>query len=151
MSPMDRSRYPDDWEAISRRIRFDRAGGRCEGTLSDGSRCGARHHATIRRLIANPEKWEETDPQTANAEAGHRWTGPTRVVLTTAHLGTAHADGRPGDKHDRMDCRDENLAALCQRCHLVFDLPDHLDSARRTRDRRRGAIDLIDQVEECDP
>ena len=34
--PMDRSRYPDDWEVISRRIRFGRAKGRCEF-------CGAVH------------------------------------------------------------------------------------------------------------
>ena len=34
--PMDRSRYPDDWEEISRRIRFGRANGCCEF-------CGAVH------------------------------------------------------------------------------------------------------------
>lgn len=28
--PMRRERYPDDWDEISRRIRFDRAQGRCE-------------------------------------------------------------------------------------------------------------------------
>jgi len=31
--PMDRSKYPDDWEEISHYIRFIRAGGRCEGSL----------------------------------------------------------------------------------------------------------------------
>lgn len=34
--PMDRSRYPDNWEALSRWVRFERAGGRCE-------ECGAEH------------------------------------------------------------------------------------------------------------
>src|SRR5690625_8023058 len=28
--PIDYSEYPSDWHAISRRIRVDRAGGRCE-------------------------------------------------------------------------------------------------------------------------
>ena len=57
--------------------------------------------------------------------------------LTVAHLGTPHADGRPGDKHDKHDCRPENLAALCQRCHLAFDLADHVRHGRATRQRHR--------------
>jgi len=36
--PMDRSKYPADWKAISHRIRFDRAKGKCEW-------CGATHGA----------------------------------------------------------------------------------------------------------
>jgi hypothetical protein len=31
-------------------------------------------------------------------------------VLTVAHL-----------NHDPQDCRDENLKAFCQRCHLRYD------------------------------
>lgn len=34
----------------------------------------------------------------------------SRVVLTIAHL-----------NHAPEDCRDENLRAWCQRCHLNFD------------------------------
>ncbi len=30
--PVDRSRYPTDWEEISAAVRFGRAGGRCEGS-----------------------------------------------------------------------------------------------------------------------
>ena len=30
--PMDRSKYPANWEQISEQIRFERAGGRCEGS-----------------------------------------------------------------------------------------------------------------------
>lgn len=66
----------------------------------------------------------------------HPVTG-SRVVLTTAHLGVAKPDGQPGDKHDKLDCRPENLAALCQRCHLTFDADEHAQNARRTRETRR--------------
>ena len=59
------------------------------------------------------------------------------VVLTTAHLGTVHADGTPGNKHDKMDVRPENLAALCQRCHLNFDRDEHVLNAARTRRKRQ--------------
>jgi len=64
-----------------------------------------------------------------------------RVVLTVAHLGVPYPDGRPGDKHDKSDCRPENLAALCQRCHLTFDRPDHLARAAATRERKRRERD----------
>ena len=41
------------------------------------------------------------------------------AVLTVAHLGVPKPDGTPGDKHDKTDVRDENLAALCPRCHII--------------------------------
>lgn len=63
----------------------------------------------------------------------------SKVVLTVAHLGTPHADGRPGDKHDKMDVRDENLAALCQACHLRFDIKEHMHNAAETRRKQRIA------------
>jgi len=61
----------------------------------------------------------------------------SRVVLTVAHLGVDHPDGRPGDKQDKSDCRDENLAALCQLCHLNFDRDEHRHNAALTRRRRK--------------
>lgn len=108
--PMDLSRYPANWREISAAIRFERAGGQCECTGECGAhsqRCQARHG----------------EP--------HPLTGTT-VILTTAHLG---AD--TGDKHDTMDVRPENLKAMCQRCHLLFDLPDHIAHAAQTRARKR--------------
>lgn len=44
----------------------------------------------------------------------HPVTG-SKVVLTTAHL-----------NHDKMDVRDENLKALCQKCHLGHDINRHI-------------------------
>lgn len=61
----NRRRYPPDWPAISARIRFDRAGGRCECV----GECGAGHAG--RRCDAEHGK-------------GHPITG-SAVVLTTAH------------------------------------------------------------------
>lgn len=78
IKPENRARYPKDWKAISKRIRFERAGGRCEW-------CGAVNYQP------------------------HPVTG-SKVILTVAHL-----------NHTPEDCRDENLAALCQRCHLTYD------------------------------
>ena len=68
----------------------------------------------------------------------HPVTG-SRVVLTVAHLGAPHPDGTPGDVHDKLDVRDENLAALCQRCHLRYDIREHMANAAATRRRKREA------------
>lgn len=70
----------------------------------------------------------------------------SKVVLTVAHLGKPHPDGTPGDKHDKLDVRDENLAALCQRCHLNFDRDEHRLNAAKTRYLRKlqaGQLELI--------
>jgi hypothetical protein len=52
----------------------------------------------------------------------HPVTG-SRVVLTVAHV----YDKRP------EACSLLNLAALCQRCHLLHDLPDRIRQARERR------------------
>lgn len=107
--PFNRSLYPHDWMQISQYIRFERAAGQCECTGECGrheGRCTAEHGKT------------------------HPVTG-SLVILTTAHLGTG-----TGDKHDKMDVRPENLKAMCQRCHLLFDLADHLDHALATRSEK---------------
>lgn len=59
--PENKALYPREWREISERIRFVRAGGRCEWRYPNGTRCRARHG---RR---------------------HPVTGAT-VVLTVAHL-----------------------------------------------------------------
>lgn len=103
--PIDYKLYPPNWRALSRRIRFERAGNRCEW-------CEAENYRP------------------------HPITGSI-VVLTVAHIGLEKPDGTPGRKDDLADIRDENLAALCQRCHLNFDRDDNL---RRRIENRRAAL-----------
>lgn len=50
-----------------------------------------------------------------------------RRTLTVAHL-----------NHDPMDCRPENLKALCAPCHLRYDAAHHADTRRAKRDSERG-------------
>ena len=65
--PEEKVKYPKNWAAISDRIRFERAEGRCEFLTDDGERCTAQH--------------------------GHRhpFTGAI-VCLTVAHLNHDPAD-----------------------------------------------------------
>ena len=109
---MKRSRYPKDWDVISKRIRFDRARGRCECTGECGLHVGRRCH--------------ERDGEYAEWARG-------KVVLTTAHR-----------NHAPMDCRDTNLLAMCQRCHLRYDSTYHATQSRYTRRRKLAHSDLFE-------
>lgn len=110
--PEEKARYPDDWPAISLRIRTERAAGRCECA----GECGHDHV---------PDRCE------ARNGRGHPVTG-SLVVLTVAHL-----------NHTPEDCRDENLAAMCQRCHLAYDRDHHAETRASTMEARRLAAGVV--------
>lgn len=55
----------------------------------------------------------------------------SKVVLTVAHL-----------DHNPANCDDENLRDLCQRCHLRYDAKHHAENARKTRNAKRGILEL---------
>jgi hypothetical protein len=57
----------------------------------------------------------------------HPITG-SMVVLTVAHL-----------DHTPENCAEANLAAMCQRCHLAYDLDQHTANARRRRHAQQTA------------
>ncbi len=100
--PENRDRYPADWPEISARIKFDRAGGRCE---CEGE-CGRGTHAG----------------RCTNRQHQPAYGTGSRVILTTAHLNNIPED-----------CRDENLRAMCQGCHLHYDREHHAQTAAATR------------------
>lgn len=107
--------YPPAWPSISKRIRFHRAEGRCECT----GECG------LHRTHPGPRRCEE--------QHGHpaKWAKGT-VILTTAHL-----------CHDST-CEDEtHMKAMCQRCHLRYDTPFHVQNAHATRRQGKAMRDLF--------
>ena len=103
----NKHRYPPDWPEILRRIRFVRAGGRCECA----GECGHDHGGRCPAI---------------NYQS-HPVTG-SKVILTTAHL-----------EPTPENCADDNLKAMCQRCHLALDRPIH-DANRRQTIRSRYAM-----------
>jgi hypothetical protein len=60
-----------------------------------------------------------------------------KVVLTVAHL-----------DHDITNNEPDNLAALCQKCHLRYDAKHHAKSSKATREAKMkaktGQIDLFE-------
>lgn len=114
--------YPPDWKAISLRVRFERAGGKCE-------HCEAPHgwFRDQYDVLHDPATWAGLQTN------GFHWRA-SKIVLTTAHL-----------NHDPSDNREENLAALCQRCHLAHDLKHHLQSRRINREKATGQQRLFER------
>lgn len=134
--PFDKSRYPANWKDISRRIR-ERSGGKCECT----GQCGVRHLPRCNApngewIWRGAVQWWTLDEFQFNDETPRRmvvggvWGGEeiraTKVVLTVAHL-----------NHTPSDCRDENLLAMCQACHLRYDLDHHKINSAETRRRKK--------------
>lgn len=55
-----------------------------------------------------------------------------RIVLTVAHL-----------DHTPANCADDNLKAMCQRCHLRYDVEHHKANRIRNLDQKRGQTRLF--------
>lgn len=128
---MDRTKYPTDWDAIADGIRA-RARGRCECH----GECGNLHETEPGTGDDTP--WSDEPAAelfTRCASLAGRDNPVTRrtVILTVAHL-----------NHTPMDCRDENLRAMCQRCHLSYDRERHIAKQRANRRAARAAGDLFD-------
>lgn len=129
IAPEHRWHYPIDWRELSLIIRFTRAQGRCEhcgrphgqdvthlgdGTWWDAERGTWRDGRGRRvRKLPPPQALEAGQPHLAGIPPAPRLP-VTRVVLASAHL-----------DHNPSNNRSRNLAALCQRCHMLHDGEEH--------------------------
>jgi hypothetical protein len=104
--------YPDDWAVISARIRFGRAGGRCE--------C----HGECGRVSGHLAK----DGRCRNHDGMPAWGSGALVRLATAHR-----------DHWPPNVDDDNLVAFCQGCHLAYDQEHHV-AVRRERQRVEAGL-----------
>lgn len=87
-----------------------------------------KNWAEISRAVREKAIWK---CEWCQAEHGkpHPVTG-SKVVLTVAHL-----------DHTPENCTDDNLRALCQRCHLAYDAGHHA----KTRRSRNATGDLFQE------
>lgn len=134
--PIDYKKYDPDWKSIRGRI-LDRACNRCEqcglhnyavgyrdkkgrfipnsGTFScDASGRGKRSNG---KPLSYSEAKAFADQYNESNEYKNKYIV---IVLTIAHL-----------DHDIKNNADNNLKALCQRCHLRYDRDQHKRSRRR--------------------
>lgn len=104
--PENKHLYPDNWLDIRAEI-LKRAEHECEF-------CGVRNYAIGYRVNG---EWcgIDNDMQGETDALDHKCI---KIVLTIAHL-----------DHDPTNNTHENLAALCQRCHNLYDR-DHRNKSR---------------------
>jgi len=108
----DKSIYPINWKQIRERI-LDR----------DENECRFCHVPNGMKITRDAKgNWWEASFQDGEHFAFTGHSKPLRIVLTIAHL-----------DHDVSNNADDNLAALCQRCHLRHDIKQHVSNAATTR------------------
>jgi hypothetical protein len=125
--------YPIDWPELSRLIRFGRAKGRCE-------HCRRPHGARVFHL--GDGRWWDADHRYWRDGRGRRirvaGADLTAIVrITRVYIACAHLN------HDPTDNGPRNLAALCQRCHMIHDAAEHRRRRWYNAYRRRALGDLL--------
>ena len=125
--PENRARYPKNWKEIRAHI-LERAGNKCEGSprypdcrIQNG---WFRNNTTgeVTHDAMQFETWTLVDGDSASM-----------IVLTIAHL-----------DHTPENCADDNLKAMCQRCHLTYDAKHHAQSSYHTRRKGKAMADLLE-------
>jgi 5-methylcytosine-specific restriction endonuclease McrA len=121
--PMERDRYPSDWEQLAANIRVQ-ANHRCQHCGKECRRPGEKLSDFVLRRwggFAEGREWNA-----ARDAIDH----PKKYCLTTAHL-----DQDPANNHP------SNLKALCMVCHIQYDHP-HLKRNAIAKRERRGQTKL---------
>jgi hypothetical protein len=131
--PEHRWLYPIDWRELSKVIRFGRAKGRCE-------HCRRPHGQRVVHL--GDGRWWDSDNLHWRDGRGRRThpREPDLIALartTCVYIACAHLNHNPGDNGPR------NLAALCQRCHMIHDAAEHRRRRWYNAYRRRALGDLL--------
>ncbi len=118
--PFKRNLYPKNWKDISVEIR-KRADNRCEF-------CGVENGAKGWR-DKHGEFHQFHELASVSVRDLRLMTGKPviAIVLTVAHL-----------DHNPANCDPANLKALCQMCHLRYDLKHHQRNASHTRAVKRA-------------
>jgi hypothetical protein len=135
IKPEYRFFYPIDWPQLSREIRFVRAKGACE-------QCG-RPHGRIVLHLGDGRWWDAESGRWRDGKGQLLKAQPAAIEITAAvrrtkvYLATAHRN------HDTSVNRPGNLAAWCQRCHILHDAPEHRRRRHANRQRRRALGDLF--------
>ncbi|MFM6189718.1 MAG: hypothetical protein ACKPEN_15590 [Planktothrix sp.] len=126
--PMDRKRYPANWNQIATQIK-KKANWYCENCNRPCRKPKEDRFQFEDRI--KPTPWaDELYQEKYDEELGTVFLSKlTRFTLTVAHL-----------NHTPEDCRPENLKALCSVCHLRYDAAHHIRSAKANRLKKREAV-----------
>ncbi|MGG6240913.1 HNH endonuclease [Nodosilinea sp. AN01ver1] len=125
--PMDRSRYPENWEAIAIAVK-EVARWHCQHC---GRPCRKPDESLFEFVVRmEGEDWPELDWVNHTA-VSTICDAPGRFVLTVAHLDQDPSNNDPS-----------NLRALCSVCHLRHDAP-YREANRQAKRERDGQLSLL--------
>lgn len=116
--PINLTHYPANWSSFSLQIRRGRARDRCECK----GECGTDHAGRCRQ-VQGQRKF---------------YTIAGRLIFSTVWLTVAHL-WKHGCGCEVRCAIASHVKALCQACHLKYDMPVHVSNARRTRQARKDA------------
>lgn len=130
--PIDYKQYPANWKTKIRPAILERDEHKCKF-------CKVPNYEIVCRGVWNDKiVWQNDDGQIYDATNGEYlgdsyvgdvWKDKTRltkIILTIAHL-----------DQDKTNNDYDNLAALCQKCHLGIDLKHHMSNARNNREKKK--------------
>lgn len=125
--PINYKKYPTNWKTEIRPAILKRAKDCCEFCGVENYSIGYRDSHNIWYEI---EQSFVGDMQAQDAkEMGYKII---KIVLTVAHL-----------DHDVTNNDPSNLKALCQKCHLNYDLKYHQQSRKKNRIIKSGQLNLL--------
>lgn len=125
--PINYKKYPTNWKTEVRPAILKRAKDCCEFCGVENYSIGYRDSNNIWYEI---EQSFVGDMQAQDAkEIGYKII---KIVLTVAHL-----------DHDVTNNDPSNLKALCQKCHLNYDLKYHQQSRKKNRIIKSGQLNLL--------
>lgn len=135
--PIDYSKYPPNWKNEIRPAILKRANNCCEF-------CGVENYAIIIRDKKNNtfrnicgEEYDMINSKMKNNGYSYRGAlkklGFTKIVLTIAHL-----------DHDKENHEVDldRLKALCQKCHLQYDIKHHTYNRLYGRNHKKNQTEL---------
>lgn len=133
IKPENKHKYPANWASEIRPRILARAENRCENPECRVHNGAVGYREKDGRFVMLGRSVDEAGLKCDNAELdGHK---VIRIVLTIAHL-----------DHDETNSADENLAALCQRCHLRHDQQQHTTNSYMTRMKKRNNGELFNET-----
>lgn len=120
-------------ERISERIR-EREGQKCKTCNAPNGQIVWRSKDGSAYMLQRGEVFSAINGEEMGRCRGSEWPGGNmvKIVLTVAHL-----------DHDPTNNADDNLAALCQKCHLAYDAKHHQANANKTRRSRKAVGELF--------
>jgi hypothetical protein len=124
--PIDYKEYPANWKTEIRPAVLERARNACEA-------CSAPNHQIIYRPEKGKPDWKIAPEGFEGDVMVMDGVKFTKIILTIAHL-----------DHDKLnhDVKLDRLKALCQRCHLLYDIEHHKANRKYGRNHKTNNYKL---------